>query len=90
MNYYDDYEDDDHLMDQEVCPACGSTHFVFNYEIDKLECGDCGFIPNHNSGKHKTKKNMDEILIKFWEKKNFKGAPYQVLDILYNLKTPRK
>ena len=40
--------------------------------------------------KHKTKKNMDEILIKFWEKKNFKGAPYQVLDILYNLKTPRK
>jgi len=57
MNYYDDYEDDDHLMDQEVCPACGSTHFVFNYEIDKLECGDCGFIPNHNSGKHKTKKN---------------------------------
>ena len=40
--------------------------------------------------KHKIKKNINDILINLWEKKNFKNAPIKVLDILYNLETPRK
>lgn len=57
MNYYSDYEDEDLIDDLETCPVCGSTHFVFNQELEKLECEDCGFIPNNHSSKFKNKKN---------------------------------
>jgi len=56
MNYYSDYEDEDLIDDLEECPVCGSTHFVFNQDLNKLECGDCGFIPNNSTPKSKNKK----------------------------------
>jgi ribosomal protein S27AE len=56
MKNFSEFEEDDPLLDDEICPKCGSDYFVFNYELDKLECGDCGFIPNNSTPKSKNKK----------------------------------